>query len=113
VTKYLWIRTEVSERTSRKIWRFKGRSTGTTPVRHISRAWREAFYAGFELWKHKRDSATFPAVLGDMKQRTSNFEASFCSKVVAVLDPTAPVKADKAASAASKYRFLASWRYQT
>jgi hypothetical protein len=55
--------------------------------------WRDAFYEMFE--QAKISSAAAPALFADLVDRmadtTGRIEASFCSKLVATLDPSAPV----------------------
>lgn len=87
VTKYLWIQSHVEPNDQA----FRKAFNAFYRVRQRPPSWYEAFYAGFEAWKHNRQELTFSAVLADVQHRTQRFEASFSSKLVSVLDPHSPV----------------------
>ncbi len=52
--------------------------------------WRKIFYDYFELIKNKKD-ITFKEILTYMYHKTNNIEASFCSKLLSIINPDMPV----------------------
>lgn len=92
VTKYLRIQRLACQQISiAENKEFQKAFNGFYKVRQRPESWYSAFYESFEEWKYKRQMISFSAVLADLKHRTKQFEPSFSSKLVAVLDPQAPV----------------------
>jgi hypothetical protein len=71
---------------------FQRRFNGYYGVRRNA-AWRAVFYGIFEAMKSAPQDrrARFQQVLGALHEATGRVEASFASKLVALLDPGAPI----------------------
>jgi len=68
---------------------FKKKFNGFYRVRQKTPKWYEHFYNTFEQCKDKKLS--FKEVLTIMWEKTHEIDASFCSKIIATIDPSKPV----------------------
>jgi len=91
VTKYLRLQSQVRETNVARDFDFQRSFNGYYKVRYRSQEWRRTFYEIFEASKAGSPGVGFRAVLANLHRRTTNYEASFSSKLVASLDPSAPV----------------------
>lgn len=55
-----------------------------------NKKWREVFYSYFEQNKSNKN-LTFDEILDYMYKKTKNIEASFCSKLLATINPNMPI----------------------
>lgn len=85
---YLWLVDQVRKRDVRTDRDFQRRYNHFWRVRKGA-TWRAAYYDLLE--RAKRTGTDFEAALRAMHERTGRIEASFCSKLVATLDPDRPV----------------------
>ena len=68
---------------------FKKLFNGFYRVRQKTKKWYDAFYA---LFKECKDNPkTFKETVTIMFEKTGEIDASFCSKLIATLDPTKPI----------------------
>lgn len=52
--------------------------------------WRKIFYTYFESIKNQKD-ITFEEIVNNMFKKTGNIEASFCSKLLSIINPDMPI----------------------
>jgi hypothetical protein len=91
VAKYLDLQAALPRTNVAQDFAFQRAFNGYYRIRYRSADWRRTFYERFEAWKARPQLARFPAVLADLLDGTQRYEASFGSKLVASLDPSAPV----------------------
>jgi len=86
--RYCWIQTNVGKCNAESDREFQKRFNGFYRIRRNS-AWQQVYYRLLE--RSKREPIGFPEALRTLKEHTNRIEASFASKLVATIRPTAPV----------------------